>query len=73
MTPTKPVAVSDWEDLAMMATLADATDTVIASVIRNGKLLVPRGDTRLETGDEILAISTVAAEKPLRDILVGPA
>jgi len=49
------------------------TDTVIASVIRNGKLLVPRGDTRLETGDEILAISTVAAEKPLRDILVGPA
>ena len=49
------------------------TDTVIASVIRNGKLLVPRGDTRLETGDEILAISTVAAEKPLRNILVGPA
>jgi trk system potassium uptake protein TrkA len=49
------------------------TDTVIASVIRNGKLLIPRGDTRLETGDEILAISTVAAEKPLRNILVGPA
>jgi len=49
------------------------TDTVIASVIRDGKLLVPRGDTRLESGDEILAISTVAAEKALRDILVGPA
>jgi trk system potassium uptake protein TrkA len=49
------------------------TDTVIASVIRDGKLLVPRGDTRLESDDEILAISTVAAEKALRDILVGPA
>jgi len=48
-------------------------DTVIASVIRGGKLLVPRGDTRLESGDEILAISTVAAEQALKDILVGPA
>ena len=27
----KPVAVNDWADLAMMVTLADATDTVIAS------------------------------------------
>jgi trk system potassium uptake protein len=48
-------------------------DTVIASVIRGGKLLVPRGDTRLESGDEILAISTVAAEPALKTILVGPA
>lgn len=48
-------------------------DTVIASVIRGGKLLVPRGDTQLESGDEILAISTVAAEQALKDILVGPA
>ena len=48
-------------------------DTVIASVIRGGKLLVPRGDTRLESGDEILAISTVAAEQALKNILVGPA
>ncbi len=48
-------------------------DTVIASVIRAGKLLVPRGDTRLESGDEILAISTVAAEQALKNILVGPA
>ncbi len=48
-------------------------DTVIASVIRGGKLLVPRGDTRLESGDEILAISTVAAEQALKNTLVGPA
>ena len=46
---------------------------MIASVIRDGKLLVPRGDTQLESGDEILAISTVAAEHALKDILVGPA
>lgn len=48
-------------------------DSVIVSVIRNGKLLIPRGDTRLETGDEILAVSTVAAEKALKDILLGSA
>jgi len=48
-------------------------DTVIVSVIRGGKLVIPRGDTKLEAGDEILAVSTVKAEKPLKDILVGPA
>ncbi len=48
-------------------------DTVIVSVIRGGKLVIPRGDTKLETGDEILAVSTVKAEKPLKEILVGPA
>ncbi len=48
------------------------TDTVIVSVIRGGKLVIPRGDTTLEAGDEILAISTVAAEKSLKEILVGP-
>ncbi len=47
--------------------------TVIVSVIRGGKLVIPRGDTRLESGDEILAVSTVAAEQPLKAILVGPA
>jgi len=46
-------------------------DTVIVSVIRGGRLIIPRGDTRLETGDEILAVSTVAAEKALKDLLVG--
>jgi len=48
-------------------------DTVIVSVIRGGKLVIPRGDTKLEAVDEILAVSTVKAEKPLKDILVGPA
>lgn len=46
-------------------------DTVIVSVIRSGKLVIPRGDTTLEAGDEILAVSTVAAEKSLKELLVG--
>jgi trk system potassium uptake protein TrkA len=48
-------------------------DTVIVSVIRGGRLIIPRGDTRLETGDDILAVSTVQAEKALKELLVGPA
>lgn len=47
------------------------SDAVIVSVIRAGKLVIPRGDTVFEAGDEILAVSTVAAEKPLKDILIG--
>ncbi len=49
------------------------SDTVIASIIRNGKLVIPRGDTVLEAGDEILAVSTVAAEASLKNALLGPA
>jgi trk system potassium uptake protein TrkA len=49
------------------------SDTVIVSVIRGGKLIIPRGDTVLEAGDEILAVSTVAAENALKNVLVGPA
>ena len=48
-------------------------ETVIVSVIRGGKLIIPRGDTVLETGDDILAVSTVAAEKALKDLFIGPA
>ena len=48
-------------------------NTVIVSVIREGKLVIPRGDTQLQAGDEILAVSAVAAEKPLKEALVGPA
>ncbi len=51
--------------------LASPSDTVIVSVIRGGKLVIPRGDTRLEAGDEVLAVSTVAAEKSLKELLVG--
>jgi trk system potassium uptake protein TrkA len=47
-------------------------DTVIVSIIRDGKLVIPRGDTNLQAGDEVLAVSTVKAELALKDALVGP-
>ena len=48
-------------------------ETVIASIIRQGKLVIPRGDVRFEAGDEVLAVSTVKAESALKELLVGPA
>jgi trk system potassium uptake protein len=48
-------------------------DTVIVSIIRDGKLVIPRGDTSLQTEDEVLAVSTVKAEPALKDALVGSA
>ena len=48
------------------------TDTVIVSIIRDGKLVIPRGDTTLQSGDEVLAVSTVKAEPALKNALVGP-
>jgi trk system potassium uptake protein TrkA len=48
-------------------------DTVIVSVMRSGKLVIPRGDTTLLAGDEVLAVSTVKAEPALKQALLGPA
>jgi len=64
---TSPCREKEIRDLNLPA------EAVIVSVIRAGKLVIPRGDTRLEAGDEILAVSTVASEKVLKDILIGPA
>jgi trk system potassium uptake protein TrkA len=48
-------------------------ETVIVSIIRDGKLVIPRGETQLAAFDEVLAVSTVAAETALKDALLGPA
>jgi trk system potassium uptake protein TrkA len=48
-------------------------ETVIASIIRKGKLVIPRGEIRFEAEDEVLAVSTVKAESALKELLVGPA
>ncbi len=64
---TSPCQGKAIRDLSLPA------DTVLVSVIRDGKLVIPRGETMLQAGDEVLAVSTVAAEQALKDILAGPA
>ena len=52
--------------------MALPAESVIAAVIRGGKLLVPRGALVLQPGDEVLAV-VHGAEIPRLSALLGPA
>lgn len=42
---------------------------VLAVVLRDGEVIVPGGDTRLEAGDELLAVTSVEKEAELLEVL----
>lgn len=46
-------------------------DATIVAVVRSGHVVVPRGDTVLQTGDEVLALVTADSEGSVTQILVG--
>jgi trk system potassium uptake protein TrkA len=46
-------------------------DCVIPLILRGGKGIVPYGETKLETGDEVIAVTTIAKEDVLEKILSG--
>jgi trk system potassium uptake protein TrkA len=46
-------------------------DATIVAVVRGGHVVVPRGDTVLQAGDEVLALVTADSEDPVKRILVG--
>jgi trk system potassium uptake protein TrkA len=46
-------------------------DATIVAVIRDGHVIMPRGDTLLLPGDEVLALVTNEAEDQLRAMLTG--
>jgi trk system potassium uptake protein len=45
--------------------------SVIATVVRGDRVIVPKGDTVMETGDRVLAVVTLGKEEALRGILQG--
>lgn len=45
------------------------TECVIAAIIRKGKLIIPHGDTQLETADEMIAVVHASQSKHLADVL----
>jgi trk system potassium uptake protein TrkA len=47
-------------------------DSVIATIIRHGQILIPRGDTRFEVGDEVLAIADREAAEELAGLFGRP-
>jgi Trk K+ transport system NAD-binding subunit len=58
------------EDLAM--TPDDAADRRhVVAIVRQERVLVPRGDTLIRTGDEVIVLVTGDSEDEVRAILTG--
>jgi trk system potassium uptake protein TrkA len=54
-----------------IADLAVPRDATVVAVVREGHVVVPRGDTVVNAGDEVLALVTPDSEDPVRSILIG--
>jgi trk system potassium uptake protein len=54
-----------------IAELAVPRDATVVAVVREGHVVVPRGDTVVNVGDEVLALVTPDSEDPVRSILIG--
>ena len=51
--------------------LALPAESVIVAIVRDVHVLVPKADTVIQSGDELLSITSVEAEEPLRAALIG--
>jgi trk system potassium uptake protein TrkA len=54
-----------------IAELGVPRDATVVAVVREAHVVVPRGDTVVNVGDEVLALVTPDSEEPLRSILIG--
>jgi trk system potassium uptake protein TrkA len=54
-----------------IADLEVPRDATIVAVVRDTHVVVPRGDTVLDTGDEVLALVTADSEDVVRSLLTG--
>jgi trk system potassium uptake protein TrkA len=46
-------------------------DSTVVAVLRNDRVVVPRGDTTLNEGDEVMVLVTSESEERVRRLLVG--
>jgi len=46
-------------------------DASIVAIVRDGKVVVPRGDTVMAVGDEVLALVTNDSEHRVQELLIG--
>ena len=61
-SPAAGVAIAD---------LGIPRDAAIVAVVRDDRLVVPRGDTVLQEGDEVLALVTSDVERTVHALLIG--
>ena len=59
---------ADGREIAEMGFPRDAT---VVAVIRSERVIVPRGDTVLRTGDEVLVLVSGDSEDDVRSLLIG--
>lgn len=63
--PDSPIAGKQLRSISL------PPDSAISVVVRNDHLVVPTADTRLQAGDEVIALTKVEHEETLRKMLVG--
>ncbi len=51
--------------------LAFPRDATVVAVVRRDRLVVPRGDTVLQSGDEVLVLVTAEVEQTVHALLIG--
>ena len=56
-----------------LAELAVPREASIVAVVRNGRVVIPRGDTVMQVGDEVVVLATGESEAPIKALLVGGA
>jgi trk system potassium uptake protein TrkA len=54
-----------------IADMAVPRDATMVAVVREGHVIVPRGDTVIQAGDEVLVLVTPDSEEPIRQLLIG--
>jgi len=54
-----------------IADLGFPRDATVVAVVRDDRLVVPRGDTVLQSGDEVLVLVTADAEESVEGLFVG--
>ncbi|MCX7926914.1 MAG: NAD-binding protein [Candidatus Omnitrophica bacterium] len=65
LAPESPVVNKQIKELSLPA------DSVIVSILRADKVIVPRGDTVFMANDDVIAITTVGNESQLLNFLLG--
>lgn len=65
LSPGSPACGRAISDLGM------PRNATIVAIVRSSNVVVPRGDSRMEPGDEVLALVTPDSEDEVRTLLVG--
>ena len=61
-------AGSGLDGHSVQESLGAVQGTTAVAVLRGGKMLVPRGPTRLEAGDQVIAVATPEAYQRVREL-----